>query len=130
MEDITRIAAMAIVVVLLLSYLRSSSQIALASQLATGFMALLLLLLMPPLRQVVELFADLGRRAQIKSTYMAIVLKAVGIAYVAALGSQLAKDAKEETTASVVEMAGKILILLLAVPVVGGIMDALVSLLP
>lgn len=130
MEDITRIVAMAIVMVLLLTYLRSSSQSAMATQLAAGFAIMLLLLFLPALRQAIGLFVDLGRRAKIGQAYMEIVIKAVGVAYVAGLGAQLAKDAKEETTAAVVEMAGKILILLLAVPLIAGIMDALVGLLP
>lgn len=130
MEEITRIVAIAIVVAVLLSYLRSSSQAALAVQAAMGFMVLLLLFLLPSLRQVISLLTDLGRRAQVRQIYLALVLKAIGVAYVASIGSQLAKDAKEETTAAVVEMAGKILIMLLAVPVVAEIMDTLVELMP
>ncbi|NLN18688.1 MAG: stage III sporulation protein AD [Firmicutes bacterium] len=130
MQEMTRIVAMAIVMAVLLTYLRSASQGALASQLAIAFMVTLLLVLLPPLQQVMRLFVDLGRRAQIRSVYMAVVLKAVGTAYIAALGAQLAKDAKEETTAAVVEMAGKVLIMLLAVPLVAGIMEALVGLMP
>jgi stage III sporulation protein AD len=129
-EDISRIAALAIVMAVLLNYLRSATQGALATQLAAGFMILVLLLVLAPLRQVMAVFLDLGQRAQIKSAYMAIVMKAIGVAYIASLGAQLAKDAKEETTAAVVEMSGKVLILLLSVPVVAGIMEALVGLLP
>jgi stage III sporulation protein AD len=130
MQEITRIVAMAIVMTVLLTYLRSASQTALASQLAIGFMVMLLFLILPSLQQVIRVFADLGKRAQIRNIYMAVVLKAVGTAYVAALGAQLAKDAKEETAATVVEMAGKVLIMLLAVPLVASIMDALVGLMP
>jgi stage III sporulation protein AD len=130
MQEITRIVAMAIVMTVLLTYLRSASQTALASQLAIGFMVMLLFLILPSLQQVIRVFVDLGKRAQIRSIYMAVVLKAVGTAYVAALGAQLAKDAKEETAATVVEMAGKVLIMLLAVPLVASIMDALVGLMP
>lgn len=129
-EDITRVVGLAIVMMVLLNYLRNAAQTAYATQLAAGFMVLLLLLLLAPIREVVQLFLDLGRQAQIKSVYMAIVLKAIGVAYIASFGAQLAKDAKEETTAAVVEMAGKVIILLLSVPVVAGIMDALVGLLP
>lgn len=130
MGDVTRIVAMALVMAVLLNYLRSVAQGALASQLAIGFMILLVLLLLPSLREIIEVFAGLGRQAQIRTVYMSIILKAVGTAYVASLGAQIAKDAKEETTAAVVEMAGKIIIMLLAVPLVAGIMDTLVGLMP
>jgi predicted metal-binding membrane protein len=67
MQEITRIVAMAIVMTVLLTYLRSASQTALASQLAIGFMVMLLFLILPSLQQVIRVFADLGKRAQIRS---------------------------------------------------------------
>jgi stage III sporulation protein AD len=128
-EDITRFVGLALVTAVLLSYLRSVTQAALATQLAAGFMILMLLVLLSPLKEVIAVFVELGGRAEIKPAYMAIVVKAVGVAYISAFGAQLAKDAKEESTAMMVELAGKVIILLLCVPIVAGIMDALVGLL-
>jgi stage III sporulation protein AD len=128
-EDITRFVGLALVMAVLLNFLRSVTQTALATQLAAGFVVLMLLVLLSPLREVISVFVELGRRAQIKPVYMAIVTKAVGVAYIAAFGAQLAKDAKEESAAMIVEMAGKVIILLLCVPIVTGIIDALAGLL-
>lgn len=129
MEDLGRIVGAGLVVTILLAFLRDRYP-ALAVQLMMAFVAGVLLLLMPALGRVLGVFADLGRRAQVHGAYLDIALRVIGVAYLTAFGAQICRDAKEEALASVIELAGKVVILLLALPVVMGILDALLRLLP
>ncbi|HLT58080.1 MAG: stage III sporulation protein AD [Limnochordales bacterium] len=129
MEDLGRIVGAGLVVTILLAFLRERYP-ALAVQLMMAFVAGVLLLLMPALGRVLGVFADLGRRAQVHGAYLDIALRVIGVAYLTAFGAQICRDAKEEALASVIELAGKVVILLLALPVVMGILDALLRLLP
>lgn len=124
-----RIAGLALVMVVLLSFMRQVYA-PLAVQIALAFMLLALLSLTRDLRAVIDFFLGLGEKAGVQPGYTVVILRAVGIGYLASFGAQLAKDAKEETVANMVELAGKVGILLLAAPVVAGILDALVGLLP
>jgi len=128
-EDLGRIVGAGLVVTILLAFLRERYP-ALAVQLMMAFVAGVLLLLMPALGRVLGVFADLGRRAQVHGAYLDIALRVIGVAYLTAFGAQICRDAKEEALASVIELAGKVVILLLALPVVMGILDALLRLLP
>jgi len=128
-EDLARIVGAGLVVTILLAFLRERYP-ALAVQLMMAFVAGVLLLLMPALGRVLGVFADLGRRAQVHGAYLDIALRVIGVAYLTAFGAQICRDAKEEALASVIELAGKVVILLLALPVVMGILDALLRLLP
>ncbi|HHW10113.1 MAG TPA: stage III sporulation protein AD [Firmicutes bacterium] len=130
MDEMVRIVAIALVLTILLGFLRSAAHGAFAAQLGMGFMLLMLAVLLVPLRQVVAFFVDLGRQAEIKPAYTSLILRAIGIGYLASFGAQLARDAKEDTVANMVEMAGKVFILLLAAPVVAGILEALMGILP
>jgi len=128
-EDAARIVGAGLVVTILLVVLRDRYP-ALAVQLMIAFVVGVFLFLLPALDRVVGVFTDLGRRAQVSTAYLDIALRVMGVAYLTAFGAQICKDAKEEALASVVELAGKVVILLLALPVVMGILDALLRLLP
>lgn len=124
-----RIVGIGLVVTVLIGVLRGV-HVPIAVQLGIAFTVVVLLLIMQPLREVMAFFADLGRRSGMQGLYLETVLKAVGIAYLAAVGTQMAKDAGEGAVAASVELAGKVLILVVATPVLGAILGTLLQLLP
>lgn len=129
MSELARIIGVAIVLAMLLAFLRERYP-SVAVQLVTAFIAGVLLMLIPSLGRIVGVFADLGRRAQVNVAYVDTVLRVIGVAYVASFGAQVCKDAKEEALGNVIELAGKVIIALLALPVLTGILDTLLRLLP
>lgn len=129
MSDMIQIVGSGIVLAVLLVHLRGTYP-AMAVGVVFLFAFGILLFLMPELARVIRLFADLGRRAQVDGFYMDIALRSIGIAYLTTLGAQVSKDAGEQVIATVIEFGGKILILVLALPIVAAIMETLVRLLP
>ena len=53
---------------------------------------------------------------------METLLKIIGIAYIAEFGAQITKDAGQGAIASKIELAGKILILVMAIPILTVVM--------
>lgn len=129
MPELARIVGAAVVTAVVLVVLRERYP-AVAVQLMAAFVAGVLLLLAPSLERIVSAFADLGRRAQVNTAYVDAVLRVIGVAYVASFGAQVCRDAKEEALGAVIELAGKIIIALLALPVLTGILDTLLRILP
>lgn len=129
MTELARIVGIAIVLSVLLTFLRERYP-AIAVQLMIAFAVGVFLLLIPSLNRVVSVFADLGQRAQVHIAYVDTVLRVIGVSYLASFGAQVCKDAKEEALGSVIELAGKVIIALLALPVLTGILDTLLRLLP
>lgn len=128
MDIVMRVVGAALVASVLLVFLRERYP-ALAVQLMIAFVATVFLLLVPVLSTVVGVFVDLGRRASLQTMYLDTVLRVIGVAYVASFGAQLCKDAKEEALAVAIELAGKVIIALLALPVLLGVLDGLLRLL-
>ncbi|MBE5956046.1 MAG: stage III sporulation protein AD [Lachnospiraceae bacterium] len=64
----------------------------------------------------------------IPKTYLAILMKMVGIAYVCEFASNLCKDAGCQTIGSQVEMIGKLSMLLIGIPVITSLTDTISSL--
>lgn len=101
----------------------------LAMQLAVATGAMLFLLMISKVMQVVDVMQTLGAKAKVEQAHMTTVLKIIGIAYVADFGSQVLQDAGEKSVASKVEMAGKILIMLLAIPIILAILETVIKML-
>jgi len=72
----------------------------------------------------------LGDKAHINGVYMQTILKIIGIAYIAELGASIVKDAGLESVATKIELAGKISILLLAIPIITAVIEAILNFLP
>ena len=64
------------------------------------------------------------------SRQFAKMVKIIGIAYIAEFGSQMIRDAGQEGIASKVEFAGKVLILIMAIPIINIVVETLLSLIP
>lgn len=88
--------------------------------------ALILIGLMKNIAQILSVFESLASKAQINSGYFKLVVKIVGIAYLAGFGAQICKDAGESSMAAKIELAGKIFILSLGVPIMAGLLEMII----
>ena len=82
------------------------------------------------IRLIFEIIQSLGEQANIPGLYLETILKIIGIAYLAELGASLTQDAGLHSVAKNIELAGKIFILLLAIPIITAVIEAIVSFLP
>lgn len=72
----------------------------------------------------------LAKQANINMMYLETILKIIGIAYIAEFASQITKDAGQGTLASKIELAGKILILAMAIPILTVMIETILQLIP
>ncbi|WP_258359241.1 stage III sporulation protein AD [Moorella sulfitireducens] len=91
--------------------------------------AIIFLLLLDRIGTVVKILADISTRAGINQFYLDTILKIIGIAYVAEFGSQVCRDAGENAIAGKVELAAKVLIMVLAIPIIVAILESIIRLL-
>lgn len=79
---------------------------------------------------VVDVIRELSARADVSMVYLGIILKIVGIAYIADFTAQMCRDAEQGAIAAKVELAAKVLILVLSVPIVIAVLQSLLKLIP
>ncbi|MCD5407589.1 MAG: stage III sporulation protein AD [Desulfotomaculum sp.] len=79
---------------------------------------------------IFQVLRDLANQANISMIYLGTILKIVGIAYIADFGAQICRDAGEGALATKVEFAAKILVLVLAVPIIVAVLQALLKIIP
>lgn len=125
--EIIQIVAIGIIAVILVVIIRQyRPEIALQISVVTGLLIFLLIIL--KLAAVIEELHMFSRQINIDLVYITTIFKIVGIAYIAEFGVQVCKDAGENAIASKIELAGKVIILILAVPILMALMDLIKNL--
>ncbi|HBG01562.1 MAG TPA: stage III sporulation protein AD [Firmicutes bacterium] len=94
-----------------------------------AFVAVVFLALMPQFSSAFQAVTALAREAQVSSLYLNPVLKTIGVAYVTSFGAQISREAGEEAISGMIELAGKLVILLIALPLLQAILNTLFGIL-
>lgn len=126
--EITQIVGFGLIAAVLSIILRQyKPEIALLVSVAAGIA--LFLMVLGKIGVIIEVLQDLSKRADVNMVYLGVILKIVGIAYIADFGAQVCRDAGEGALAAKIELAAKILILVLAIPIVVAVLDILMKIL-
>ncbi|WP_068775285.1 stage III sporulation protein AD [Paenibacillus sp. FJAT-26967] len=91
---------------------------------------LIFLFLVGKIASVIEVLENLAQRSGVNMIFLKTILKIIGIAYIAEFGAQIVRDAGQESVASKIELAGKILIMVMAIPIITVIIETVVKLIP
>ncbi len=95
----------------------------LAMQVSLVATIIILASVLPYLKVVVDMLRDISNQAGIESGYLVVVLKVIGIAYVAQFASELCRDAGESAIASKIEVGGKIIIITISMPIIYSLLE-------
>ena len=90
---------------------------------------LMMLFLLDHIQSFLEMIASYLNRIQGGNLYISILIKILLTAYTADLTAQLCRDAGETSIASKIELAGKIIICLIASPVIVSVLETISGLL-
>jgi stage III sporulation protein AD len=127
--EILQVVALGLIVAVFAVLLRRERP-EMAMILALGFGVIVFLMVLNKLGAIITVFQDVTRRAQVDELYLTTLLKILGIAYIAEFGAQVCRDSGEGTVANKIELAGKVLIMILALPIFVAILEAIMRLLP
>lgn len=126
--EIAQVIAFAMIVTVIIVVMKQMKP-EMALQISVFAGVLIFLLVMDQIRLVVDLLQKLADQANVSSYYLMIILKIVGVAYLSEFGAQICRDAGENALASKVELAAKIFVVILAIPIIVTIMDSVIQLL-
>ena len=62
--------------------------------------------------------------------YFSLLIKITGIAYLSEFATNICKDSGETAIASKVELAGRVIIIAMSVPILGALIDTITNILP
>ncbi len=124
--DILQIVIIAIIATLLIAVLKAQKpELAILLSIAAGI--LILSFASAYLDSIVRILNEITSRINLDLAFVNIILKIIAIAYLCEFGAQVCKDAGEAAIATKVELAGKILIVYLASPILLSLLNLLTS---
>jgi stage III sporulation protein AD len=127
--EIFKIVGLGLIAAILSVVLRSEKpEISLQISIVTGL--IIFLFVATKLSYVIEVLNMVAQKIDVDLIYITTIFRIVGIAYISEFGAQICRDAGEAAIASKIEFAGKVLIMVLAVPILVALLNLLVKLMP
>lgn len=117
-------------IVTILSLVLKEQKPLFAFLLATVTGIFIFLFLLGKISAVIRVLEELAAQSNINLVFLKTILKIIGIAYIAEFGAQIVRDAGQESIAAKIELAGKVLIMVMAIPIITVIIETVVKLLP
>lgn len=127
--EIIQVVGLAIIATVLILVIKEQKPM-FAFLIAAAAGVVIFMLLIGKIGAVIEVLKRLAEHSGMESIYLKTVLKIIGIAYIAEFGAQIVRDAGQESIASKIELAGKVLILVLAIPIISIIIETVMKLMP
>jgi len=127
--DIFQIVATGVLcTVLIVTIKKQSPDIALIITIAAS--VLIFMTVLPILGEVIGAMSRVGAMMDGGMQYVALALRVVGVAYMAQLGADVCADAGETAIAAKIDLGGRVIIMVLAMPVVVDIVGIIMGLMP
>lgn len=103
-------------------------EIALILSMVTGL--LIFMFLINKLNSVITILKYFASRTNIDILYFSTVMKVIAIAYITEFGAQICRDSGESAIASKIELAGKVMIMVAAIPILAALLDTITKIIP
>ncbi len=120
------IGLIALIIIILLKQYKP--EFAIYISLLTG--VLILLLVMDELSGIISLLQSFADKVSINSTFLVLLIKITGIAFLSEFAVSICKDADEAAIASKIEIGTKIIIISMSIPIISSLLEIILSVLP
>ena len=125
--DIFQIVATGVLcTVLIVTIKKQSPDIALIITIASSI--LIFMMVLPMLGEVIGAMSRVGAMMDGGMQYVALALRVIGVAYMAQLGAVVCADAGETAIATKIDLGGRVIIMVLAMPVILDILAVVMGL--
>lgn len=101
-----------------------------ASIVAIAGGVIILLMLIDYLEQIVGVFQTIVEKTNLSPSILSTILKIIGVGYLTEFTSNICTDSGSSSLAGKVLLAGKIIILVMSLPILTNIIDIVVGILP
>lgn len=124
--DIMQIAAVGVVgAVLSITIKKQAPETALIISIATSI--LIFFMVIPRLSVVFEAVEKISANMSTNTGFISIILKIIGVAYIGEFGSQICIDAGESSIASKIDLASKVIIMVMSMPIMLTLLDLVMN---
>lgn len=120
------IGLIALIIIILLKQYKP--EFAIYISLLTG--VLILLLVVNELSGIISLLQSFADKVSINSTFLVLLIKITGIAFLSEFAVSICKDSGEAAIASKIEIGTKIIIISMSIPIISSLLEIILDVLP
>lgn len=125
--EIIKIVGVSIFAVIMIIILKGyRPEMALVLSIVTGIGIMLFAIY--KMSSVINILNDLVTKSGINKDVLLIIIKVIGIAYIVEFGKNICIDAGQSSIATKLEMAGKVIIVVLTIPLISSLVNVLTGL--
>lgn len=125
--EVIRIVGVSIFAVIMIIILKNyRPEMALVLSIITGIG--IMLYAISKMSSVINVLNDLVSKSGVNTDFLLIIIKVIGIAYIVEFGKNVCIDAGQSSIATKLEMAGKVVIVVLTIPLISSLVNVLVGL--
>ena len=91
---------------------------------------LILVLAIQKLTGIINLLQSLANKTYINKSFLSILLKITGIAFITEFAVSICSDAGEKSIASKIEIGSKVIIIAMSIPIITSLLELVIEILP
>lgn len=127
--EILKIVGVGLIAVIIIMILKQyKPEFAIYASIATGI--IIIMLVLDKLTGIITLLSNLSNQASINNEFILILLKLTGIAFLTEFAVSICKDSGEAAIASKIDFAGKIIMVAISIPIIAGLLELIIKILP
>lgn len=125
--EVIKIVGVSIFAVIMIIILKNyRPEMALVLSIITGIG--IMLYAISKMSSVINVLNDLVSKFGVNTDFLLIIIKVIGIAYIVEFGKNVCIDAGQSSIATKLEMVGKVVIVVLTIPLISSLVNVLVGL--
>lgn len=125
--EVIKIVGVSIFAVIMIIILKNyRPEMALVLSIITGIG--IMLYAISKMSSVINVLNDLVSKSGVNTDFLLVIIKVIGIAYIVEFGKNVCIDAGQSSIATKLEMAGKVVIVVLTIPLISSLVNVLVGL--
>lgn len=125
--EVIKVVGISIFAVIMIIILKSyRPEMALVLSIVTGIGIMLFAIY--KMSSVINILNDLVTKSGVNKDFLLIIIKVIGIAYIVEFGKNICIDAGQSSIATKLEMAGKVIIVVLTIPLISSLVNILTGL--
>lgn len=125
--EVIKIVGVSIFAVIMIIILKNyRPEMALVLSIITGIG--IMLYAISKMSSVINVLNDLVSKSGVNTDFLLIIIKVIGVAYIVEFGKNVCIDAGQSSIATKLEMAGKVVIVVLTIPLISSLVNVLVGL--
>ena len=91
---------------------------------------LILTLSLGELTGIINLLKDISSKANINTKFLSLLLKITGISFLTEFAVSISKDSGETAIANKIDLGGKVLIIVISIPIITALLETVLKIIP